>query len=381
MISSADSLTVGIVIEDLSASGAPWNYIKTLPEKLAEHGTVTPLVLYRRGDASRFSGDVDTLRLSQRRYPTPWLPDRPFPIRLSAVERRRSLDLIHLNAIPDLGHLFAWEAAAPVVATVHGTLHWADLPIHTQERSYRRRRRWLDRLGRYTLDYLLAVSDHVRDFMVERAGYRPQQVMTTYEAIDDSFFSLPASEGLDNVPETFLLHVSNAAPKKNIETLLSALERLHATGRPIDLVIAGDRWRPHGPKLAAARGVGDHVHFLGYVSQERLVHLYDEALCFVYPSYHETFGLPNVEAMARGTPIVTTAAYAIPEIVGDAAVTVDDPDDVAALADAIRNVIDDEALRSRLIKNGERRAQRFRWDSHCERLVEAYQRILTERCD
>ncbi|WP_324665341.1 glycosyltransferase family 4 protein [Haloarcula sediminis] len=376
MTSPSGDLTVGIVIADLDAGGAPWNYIKNLPIEFADDDRVTPVVVYRRGDPDQFDAHVDTIKLPDKSYPTSWLPERPFPIRVRSVEKRRDIDLFHLNAIPDLGHWFALESTAPVIATVHGTLHWENLPIEVQTWSYRLRRRWFDRLGRFSLDRLLTVSDYVRETMVERAGYRPEQVMTTYEAIDNCFFSLPPSDGLVDAPDEYLLHVSNAAQKKNIQTLLGALKRLHDAGRSLELVVAGDRWESTGPELVEKYGLAEDVHFAGYVSQERLVHLYDEALCFVYPSYHETFGLPNVEAMARGTPVVTTAAYAIPEIVGNAAITVENPHDMAALADAIRTVIDDTSLQRRLIDNGLQRAQRFRWDTHCDHLVKTYSRVL-----
>lgn len=375
--SVSGDLTVGIVIEDLEAGGAPWNYIKAVPGALAEQESVTPVVVYRRGDSSRFGAAVDTVKLPDRSYPTPWLPDRPFPARLAAVEPLREFDIFHLNTIPDIGHCFAFEVDTPVVSTVHGTLHWETPPIPLEDRWYRVRRRWFDRLGRYTLDRLLAVSEYVRDTMVENAGYRLEQVTTTHEAIDDSFFSVAPSDGLDSMPDPFLLHVSNAAPKKNMDTLLAALSILRREGVDIDLVVAGDRWQSTGPSLAAAHGVADHVHFLGYVTQEHLVHLYDKAQCFVYPSYHETFGLPNVEAMARGTPVVTTSAYAIPEIVADGALTIEDPSDAAELATGIRAVLDDAALRRRLSSAGKRRAENFRWTNHSDRLVATYRSVLS----
>lgn len=370
-------ITVAVVIEDLEESGAPWNYIKTLPEKLAGADGVQPLVVFRRGDDSRFGPSVETVQLSDRSFPTRWLPDRPLPARLAAVERRLDIDLFHLNEIPDVGHLAALEADAPVVATVHGTLHWENLPIPAQERSYRVRRRLFDRLGRYTLDHLLTVSDYVNRTMVDRAGYRPGRVTTTYEAIDDSFFSLPASDGPEDAPEQYLLHVSNAAPKKNVETLLAAFQRLRSSRPDLELLVAGDRWHPQGPRLASEYGIADSVQFLGYVAQERLVGLYDGAACFVYPSYHETFGLPNVEAMARGTPVVTSDAYAIPEIVGDAAVTVRNPGDPTALADAIESVLDGEPRRGRTGERGLERAQMFTWEAHRKRVVEVYRDVIS----
>jgi glycosyltransferase involved in cell wall biosynthesis len=374
--SGSGALNVAVVIEDLGESGAPWNYAKTLPEKLAAIDGVRPVVVFRRGDGDQFGRGVETVQLTDRSFPTRLLPDRPLPARLAAVERRLDIDLFHLNEIPAVGHLAALESDAPVVATVHGTLHWETIPVAAQERGYRVRRRLFDRLGRYTLDRLLTVSDYVTRTMVDRAGYQPGQVTTTHEAIDDSFFTMPASDGPDDAPAEYLLHVSNAAPKKNVETLLAAFSRLRSAAPDLELLVAGDRWHPQGPQLAAEHGVADSVQFLGYVSQERLVRLYDGAACFVYPSYHETFGLPNVEAMARGTPVVTTDAYAIPEIVGDAAVTVNDAGDPTALAEAIESVLGDEQRRERLGTRGRERATAFTWERHSERLVKTYRDVV-----
>lgn len=367
-------LRIGFVVEDLDRSGAPWNYIFGLIEHMSRRDDVAVGVIYCRGDSSRLPDTVTRIKRPVRPYPTLLLPDRPQMPKLHRIEKEHDFDLFHLNEIPDFGHWGVMRSDTPVVTTVHGTAYWERLPVKTHPRNYQLRRRWFDRLGQFTLTRALTVSDYVTETLITRAGYSPDRVTTTYEAIDDVFFTQEQSQP-EHTPDEYILHVSNQSPKKNLETVLRSYRRLRAQYN-VDLVVAGSGWESTCSGLVSDLGISERVHFEGYVPQERLVSLYDGADCFVYPSYHETFGLPNVEAMARGVPVVTSSCHAIPEIVGDAAVTVDNPGDAVAVRTAIEHVLDNQSLRRNLIERGRNRSADFRWDRHVQTVVETYESIL-----
>lgn len=363
---------MGIVIEDLEAGGAPANYAHVLAEKLAQHRQVQPVLFYCRGSPNHLSGNVESVACPDRPYPTRALPDRPQLPQLPRLEREHRIDLFHLNRIPDVGHWQVYRTESPVVATVHGTLHWENIPVQSLPTGYRYRRRFFDRLGRYTLDRALAVSEYVAELLEDRAGYPESRVACTYEAIDDAFFDLPPQEPPDDVAEEYLLHVSNQAPKKNLETVIRTLPEFECD---VNLVVAGRGWETTCDTLVSDLGLEDRVQFHGFVPQRELVALYDNASCFVFPSYHETFGLPNIEAMARGAPVVTSNVFAIPEIVGSYATMLDEPSNVGALSEAIESVLSMEG-NSRTARIERSRASDFSWNSHLDTLLQAYQNVL-----
>lgn len=173
-----------------------------------------------------------------------------------------------------------------------------------------------------------------------------------------------------------LLAVGSLQPRKNILRLIAAV-RLLAERRPVHLSLIG----PEGYQARAitdAVGSGASVEFLGYVSQARLIQAYRTADIFVYPSIYEGFGLPVIEAMACGTPVVTSTGGSLPEVAGDAAVVVN-PTDVVAIAAGIARVADDGALRSRLMQEGRLRARQYTWPDAAGALLGVY-RELVNRC-
>jgi glycosyltransferase involved in cell wall biosynthesis len=370
-------IRIGIVIEDLDKGGAPASYAHGLLRKLTGHSRVQPILCYCRGDADDVPDGVEVVSCPDRAYPTRILPDRSRLPRLSRVEREHGIDLFHLNRIPDLGHWQAHRAEAPVVATVHGTLHWEDVPVQSLPTGYRYRRRFFDRLGGYTLDRAFAVSEYVAELLKERAGYPESRVACTYEAIDNAFFDLPPREPPDYAPDEYLLHVSNQAAKKNLETVIRALSQFE---RDIDLIVTGRGWEATCGPLVSRLGLEERVEFRGFVPQSELVALYDNTACFVFPSYHETFGLPNVEAMARGAPVVTSDAFAIPEVVGEGGHFVhrDAIGDPERLAREITKLLYNQEYRNQLRAAATEQANRFSWNRHLEDVIQNYESLLGE---
>jgi glycosyltransferase involved in cell wall biosynthesis len=240
-------------------------------------------------------------------------------------------------------------------------------------------RRWLARLdlvlARATR--IVAVSESTRRDLVELSPAEPERVVVVPLGVDRTVFRPPAETEVDavrsrlGVDGPYLLYLGGIEPRKNLPTLLAAFARLPGSLR---LVIAGGgvEWNPEGPDALARAladlpaGVRDRVRLTGYVSEREKVALLGGAAAFVYPSLYEGFGLPVMEAMACGTPVVTSNVSSLPEVTGDAAVLVD-PSDAGAVAEGILRILDDPALRDRLVAAGEERAASFTWEETAAR--------------
>jgi glycosyltransferase involved in cell wall biosynthesis len=178
------------------------------------------------------------------------------------------------------------------------------------------------------------------------------------------------------LPERWVLFAGALDARKNVELVLEALERLGP--RAPTLVLAGQRWYGSGAierRIGALRAVGFDIRPLGYLAEPLLWALMAAAPVFVFPSRDEGFGLPPLEAMALGAPVVVSTAAALPEVCGDAAIQVD-PDDAGALATALQRLLDEPEERRRRAAAGRARAAGFRWDAVAAHLVQVYRRLL-----
>jgi glycosyltransferase involved in cell wall biosynthesis len=175
----------------------------------------------------------------------------------------------------------------------------------------------------------------------------------------------------------YILSVGTVQPRKNYGRLIAAVARLRAQGHDVSLVIVGGKGWLDDPIYAAldAAGMRDHVHFTGFADEADLPMLYAGALCFAFPSLYEGFGLPVLEAMACGIPVMTSNLSSLPEVAGDAAILVD-PHDLDALAEALGQLIENSELRARLIAAGLARAAQFSWEQSAAQLRAVYAALL-----
>jgi len=181
-----------------------------------------------------------------------------------------------------------------------------------------------------------------------------------------------------DLPRRFVLAVGNLQPRKNLDRLLGAYARLHDRGVvPHGLVLVGQRWYKGEAVAERIRelGIEKDVRLTGYVSDEELVALYNLADIFVYPSLYEGFGLPVLEAMACGTPVVTSNTTSLPEVAGDAAVLVD-PRSESEIMNAIERVACDPDYRRELRRRGLAQAAKFSWRRVAEQTAEVYRSVV-----
>lgn len=233
--------------------------------------------------------------------------------------------------------------------------------------------RWLlPRLAR-KVRHLIAVSEFTKRRIVERFGVDPANVTVIPNGVDARFHPRSFEEvadvrrALGIQSEDYLLCVGSVEPRKNLGRLLQAWSRIEKRIAPgVQLVVAGAKGASLVFSDVSIGTLPPRVQLTGYVRDEQLPALYSGALALVYPSLYEGFGLPPLEAMACGTPVVTSDNTSVPEVVGDAAVLVD-PCDVESIADGIRRVLESGSLRSRMRKSGLARAERYGWDEIARR--------------
>lgn len=240
-------------------------------------------------------------------------------------------------------------------------------------------------------DHVLADSRHTRRALIERLGVPAERVSVVYPGVEGRFRPYASKDAHDgerlqearerySLDAPFILSVGTLEPRKNYDGLLHAYATLVDAGYiPHRLVIAGGQgWRRNDQELQALTGrlgVRDRVQFAGFVPDRMLPALYNLADLVVYPSHYEGFGLPVLEAMACGTPVVTSRNTSLPEVGSDAVVYVEDSSDTEALAAAIARTLDDSALRERLRTRGLERAQRFTWTRSARHVVRIYEAV------
>jgi len=255
----------------------------------------------------------------------------------------------------------------PTVVTVHDLAFIAHPDaFHAAKRRYLT---LMTRLSVHRARHVIAVSTHTRDDLVRHFHVRAERITVIPNAADarfrpaDDAHAITRFKAENNLPDRFVLFVGTLEPRKNLRRLIEAFASLDADHAETKLVIVGaSGWLTSDlAPLVWERGLSDRIDFTGYVSDDDLPRWYQAATVFCYPSLYEGFGLPVLEAMACGTPVVTSRTSSLPELVGDAAVLVD-PTDVTALADALKTVFTDEARRQSMSRAGLARARAFSWE-------------------
>lgn len=223
-------------------------------------------------------------------------------------------------------------------------------------------------------DRIVTVSDFTAGEVVDLLGVPRGRIETIRPGVSAAFAE-PGDVEEDRrvlaarhaIVGPFLLFVGTTNPRKNLPRLLEAFAAARTTARlPHRLVIAGDRGHDDVRAAVAERGLGDAVRIAGYVEEADLPRLYRAAGALAFPSLYEGFGLPVLEAMAAGCPVLTSSTSSLPEVAGDAAVLVD-PASTDAIADGLVRILTDAALRERLVAAGRRRAAQFSWRPFAER--------------
>ncbi len=236
----------------------------------------------------------------------------------------------------------------------------------------------LPRLAR-RVQHIIAVSEFTKRRITERIGIEPQKITVIPIGVDERFVRKSPEEvvevrkSLGILSQHYLLCVGSVEPRKNLHRLLQAWTRLQEQiPSDIQLVVAGAKGRSLVFPDVSFEQLPPKVHLTGYVKDEQLAGLYSGALALIYPSLYEGFGLPPLEAMACGTPVITSNVTSLPEVVEDAAMLID-PLDVNSIAEGMKRVVESSSLREELQRKGLERAKKYTWERTAHRTWQVLQ--------
>lgn len=312
------------------------------------------------------------------------LPHTPLiriPLTLSAELRKRPVDVLHVQfTAPPF-------CPCPVVVSIHD-LSFEHLP-ETFHRRSRMQLRMTVRSSARRAAKILTLSDHTRRDIIATYGVEPSRITAIPLAAPGHFYPVEDTRELQRVRHTYgidgqyILSVGSIQPRKNLARLVQAYARIraslrdkHAETKSPKLVLVGKQGWLYDETMRALEEtkVANSVILTGYVPEADLPALYSGAICFVYPSYFEGFGLPPLEAMKCGAPVIVGDQTSLPEVVGDAGLIVD-PFDVSSIAEAIEKLINDSVLRQELSVKGRKRAETFDWKKTAQQTLEIYQQV------
>jgi glycosyltransferase involved in cell wall biosynthesis len=293
---------------------------------------------------------------------------------LPRAASRARVDVLHAPA-----YTAPFWCGVPVVLTLH------DVSYARQPEWYPYRRDWLRRVyyrgSAHAAAHVITDSAFSAAEITAAYGIPASRISVVPLGVDAAFaHHADAGELPPTVNEPYVLHVGDLHERRNLAVLVDAVleARRHFGGAAaLSLVLAGvDRGIGAGLcAIAAEAGMADAVTLLGSVSESRLHALYRRATALVYPSLYEGFGLPVLEAMASGTPVLASRAASIPEVLGDAGVLLD-PLDANAWTEALITVVNDEALRRRMSSDGLARAATFTWERTARATLAVYRAVL-----
>jgi len=302
----------------------------------------------------------------------------------TALQRQRC-DLVHIPNLFSVPRLLP----CPFVMTVHDMLEHMS---GAREQSGFRRSLYFQMTKRVLAGAarIFAVSNFTRNEIEKLFDIPSDRVEVVYNAIDERFLHGHASAADRDliarryqVTYPFLLYAGRISPHKNVVRMIEAFSALKTELEKdqaypdLKLIIIGDdlSGNPDLRRTVVRSGVQNDVRFLGFIPIEVLRIFYDQAKIFVFPSLYEGFGLPPLEAMVHGTPVVTSNVSSLPEVVGNAAVLVN-PENVFEIMRALHRVLRDQALRDRMKERGYQQAAKFSWETSVRRILEAYGQVV-----
>jgi glycosyltransferase involved in cell wall biosynthesis len=353
--------------------------LRYLPEELDPSDELIVFAGSSARNPARVKALPSTLRWNWTRWPTNRVPVRILWEQLSAplAALSQEMGLLHapVNVVPLLSR-------TPTIVTIHDL---AFLEYPEQYPGFQRRYlAAMTRASTRRAAKVITVSTFTGADVAERLDVPESKIVAIPNGVDEAFYPRAGTDDLtrfrveQRLPDQFLLFVGTLQPRKNLIGLLRAYAILPNEERIPLYAVGGAGWMYADIFAEVERlGIGDDVWFPGYAASEMLPLWYSAATAFIYPSFYEGFGLPVLEAMACGTPVVTSDRTSLPEVVGDAGLLVD-PDNPEDISDAIRALLTDDTRRELLAQRGLEQAQRFTWQRTARETVAVYRDVYRE---
>ena len=353
-------------------------YVRNLLRQLARQDVTNDYVVFCR------PGDCDTVEALGPRFRAVVETAGPYSIAeqfaLPMDLRREGAELFHAPhyVLPPL-------TPCRSVVTIHDCIHLR-FPQYLPSRlgyAYARGQMWT---ATHQAARVITVSETSKRDILRYFRVPESKIDVIYNGIDDRFWQEPVADEVMRVRERyrlndpFVLYAGNIKPHKNLERLIESFQLMRHNSPElshVQLLIIGDEISKYATLRRAVHRykLHKHVRFFGFVPDQTLAALYRLADVFVFPSLYEGFGLPPLEAMASGCPVITSNVSSLPEVVGDAALMID-PYDPAAIADAMTRVLTTPALREDLQRRGLARAREFSWERSIQRVREIYDEVM-----
>jgi glycosyltransferase involved in cell wall biosynthesis len=356
-------------------------YILYLIHELAKLDTSHEFVVFAQACLRTYLDDYGSEKNQIR-----WINDMSPPRRLvwEQVEFPRLIHQMKLDLLHSPHYTLPLSCPVPSVVTYHDMSFFIYPEKHTFAKRYFFP--WMMRRSSKKADIIIADSENTRHDAIRFLNIHPEKIITVHLGYQENFRKINDQELLFkiiqqyNLPERFIFYAGNIEPRKNIPLLLTAFENLVQQGICHHLVMSGGLGWMYEDVLAQIDGMQSkaRVHRIGHVPSTDLPALYNLADVFVYPSIYEGFGLPPLEGMACGTPVITSNISSMPEVVDNAGILVP-PNDETALTRAILQVLEDDDLRKRLHVLGPQQAANFTWKNTAEKTLQIYQQVLSAR--
>ncbi len=352
-------------------------YVRNLLRQLARQDPNTEYVLLCRAEDCDVIADLGSNFRAVREDAGDYSVREQFAVPIDL--RREHVDLFHAPhyVLPPL-------TPCRSVVTIHDCIHLR-FPQYLPNRlgyAYARSSLWI---ATHRAARVITVSEASKRDILRYYRVPEERIDVIYNAIDDRFWLEPPADAMERVRERyqlnapFVLYAGNIKPHKNLERLIEAFHLLRQDPnlKDVQLLIIGDEISKYASLRRAVHRhkLHKYVRFFGFVPDQTLAALYRLAAVFVFPSLYEGFGLPPLEAMASGTPVITSNVSSLPEVVGDAALMID-PYDPGAIAAAMRRVLEDSTLRADLRARGLARAREFSWERSIRRVREIYGEVM-----
>lgn len=373
MLSANDKPHIGIFTRaiDQGTSGSGSHLRQILAEVLKQNESFKITLIHYKRNRNEIYSQADELIIPRN------------PILASLILRRHKFDILQFAPLTIFSPI--WFSKARHIAIIHGIE--INLVPHLYTRIEVLHQKYIHPWYARRMDRIFTVSEASKSSLARLHGIPAQHIKITTNGIGQQFRVLADKKHLRRIVAEkyaiggpFIFHISKYSLRKNPEAIFRAFEIVIKAQPEMQLVIAGQGW---SPEIAAtfidSEQALRHIQYPGFIDQAELATFLNLAEVFIFPSHAEGFGMPNLEAMACGCPVITSNSFAIPEVVGDAAIILKNNEDPEELSSYIMKVIMDEDLRHKLIGKGLERVKSFSWEKSAAVALKTYAELLTEQ--